>query len=462
MKGALFHMNFDKLIKLILDSEDILMEKILRYAKERDYVKYTSTLVEAWRLSISGLSEALIHAIKRSNLIPELNSDNNYSSSEIAEYGVLEAKKHRSRGITLIMFLGLMKYYQQAYLDLVSDSEFSIKEKTYFEQYIKRYFDNVEMGFIAEWTSSSEKDVLHSLQEANREITNEKNKYLTVFESIYDPIVLFDKDNKIENINHQAAKTYMNLSGTGMKYYSNINTDIIHDYLREELDDFVNAKNSEIAVIKTIETKKGERTFRIRFRKMLDVSEKYSGTVVTFHDITERLEFEKQLKSKNEQLAYYANIDCMTNILNRRTGLIALEEELAAQKEKNSDLSICFIDLDELKNVNDAYGHLEGDSMIKTIVKTFRVLIGEKDLILRLGGDEFLIILPDSDYPNSEQLIKNVETQLAKEDALNKKKYKHSFSYGIVDVKMDGIYDSNEIIRRADEKMYIQKANKKN
>ena len=152
----------------------------------------------------------------------------------------------------------------------------------------------------------------------------------------------------------------------------------------------------------------------------------------------------------------------MTNILNRRTGLIALEEELAAQKEKNSDLSICFIDLDELKNVNDAYGHLEGDSMIKTIVKTFRVLIGEKDLILRLGGDEFLIILPDSDYPNSEQLIKNVETELAKEDTLNKKKYKHSFSYGIVDVKMDGIYDSNEIIRRADEKMYIQKANKKN
>ena len=454
-------MNFEKLIKLILDNEEILMEKTLKYAKERDYVKYTSTLVEAWRLSIAGLSEALIGAIRKSDQIPELTSDQDYRNSVIAEYGVLEAKKHRSRGITLIMFLGLMKYYQQAYIDLVNESILHLEEKEYFAQYIKRYFDNVELGFITEWTATSENDILHSLQKANRDMTNEKNKYLTIFESIYDPIVLFDKNNMIENINHQAAETYTDLAGSGMKYYSDNNTDMIYKLLKKDLEAFVSVNNEEILIEKTIDTKKGPKTFAIKFKKMMDISEKYSGTVVTFHDVTARLEFERQLKEKNEKLAYFARIDYMTNILNRRTGLIELEEQLKLQKTTKNNLSVCFIDLDELKNVNDLYGHLEGDNMIKNIVNTFKSSISSEDFILRLGGDEFVMILPNSDYTKSEQLIENVQKKLALERVVNKKSYKNSFSYGIVDVKLDNIYDINEIIKLADEKMYRQKIDKK-
>jgi len=454
-------MNFEKFIKLILDNEEILMEKTLKYAKERDYVKYTSTLVEAWRLSISGLSESICAAFRRSDKIPELTSDQDYRNSPIAEYGVLEAKKHRSRGITLIMFLGLMKYYQQSYIDLVNESDLHVEEKNYFTQYIKRYFDNVELGFIAEWTTTSEKDILHSLQETNRDMTNEKNKYLTIFESIYDPIVLFDKNNKIENINHQAAETYTDLAGSGMKYYSDNNTDMIYKLIKKELDDFVSVNNDEISIEKTIDTKKGPKTFMIKFKKMMDISEKYSGTVVTFHDVTARLEFERQLKEKNEKLAYYARIDYMTNILNRRTGLIELEEQLIIQKVTKNDLSVCFIDLDKLKDVNDLYGHLEGDDMIKNIVNTFKSLLSSNDFILRLGGDEFVMILPNSDYTKSERLIRKVQKKLALEDTKNKKPYQNSFSYGIVDVKLDNIYETNDIIKLADEKMYHQKTTKK-
>lgn len=69
----------ENLKRTILDSEEILMEKILKYAKENNYAKYTSTLKEAWRLSISGLSEALIKTIEKSSSIPEFGPDDDFT-----------------------------------------------------------------------------------------------------------------------------------------------------------------------------------------------------------------------------------------------------------------------------------------------------------------------------------------------------------------------------------------------
>jgi len=196
-----------KFIDLISDSEEILMEKILNYAKKQGYVKYTSTLKEAWRMSISGLSKALLKVARKNEEIPEMRPEDDFTQDEIAEFGIVEAHKHRSRGITLGMFLALMKYYQQAYVDLVEESDFSPEEKRHFCQYLKRYFDHVELGFIIEWSGLSEKQKIEELQDANREMTNEKNKYLTVFESIYDPVILLDKENKVQIITTAIAST---------------------------------------------------------------------------------------------------------------------------------------------------------------------------------------------------------------------------------------------------------------
>lgn len=292
----------ERLKRIILDSEEILMEKILSYAKERNYVKYTSTLKEAWRMSIAGLSEALIKVIEKSKSIPEMGPDDDFTKSEVAQFGIVEAQKHRSRGVTLGMFLGLMKYYNQSYIDLINESNFSSEEKKYFSQYIKRYFDHVELGFTIEWAGLSEKQKLEELQETNRKMTNEKNKYLTVFESIYDPVILVNKNNDIENINYKALEAFLNGTVSGMKYYGNINTNKEFDWINEELMKFIDSNKNEVLKEKTIETRTGQKTFLIKFKKMLDVSEKYRGTVIIFNDITERIKIERELKNQHEKL----------------------------------------------------------------------------------------------------------------------------------------------------------------
>lgn len=452
----------ENLKRIILDNEDFLMEKVLDYAKMHNYVKYTSTLKEAWRISIAGLSKSLLKVIEKSNSIPELGPDDDFTKNEFAEFGIIEAKKHRSRGITLAMFLGLMKYYHQAYIDLISESTFSLEEKRYFSQYIKRFFDHVELGFVVGWSNSSEKLKLEEdLQKANREMTNEKNKYLTIFESIYDPIILVDKYNNIENINYKAAEVFLNEPVSGMKYYGKLNTDKELGWLNNELIKFINLNKNETLQQQTIETKSGEKTFLVKFKKMLDISEKYKGTVIIFYDITERIKIENELKVQHEKLEFYAFTDPMTGVSNRRTGLMMLEKELSIISIRNIPLSVCFIDVDGLKLVNDTYGHGEGDLLINFIASIIKTSIRATDSVSRIGGDEFLIIFPSCCEVDAKKLIKNVCSKLNEYNNKNEKPFKYSFSYGIIEITKDMKLNVNDVIKAADEKMYQNKLLKK-
>ena len=454
-------MQMAKLKDIIISSEDILMEKILDYAKKFNYVKYTSTLIEAWRLSISGLSRALISAIDDSDNIPEMNPDENYTKNKFAQFGIIEARKHRSRGVSLGMFLGFMKYYQQAYADLIQEKNLLQEEKEYYLLYIKRYFDNMEIGFITEWATLSEEKNLQDLQEANRNITNEKNRYITIFESIYDPIILVDKNNKIENLNNRAAEIFLKTSVSENKYYRNKDNAIRMDWLKQELKEFIQENNDEVILEKALKTKTGIRTYSIKFKKLMDYSEKYSGTVIIFNDITQRLEFDRQLEAQYKKLEYYAYTDPLTGVLNRRTGLITLEKELTLLVNRGIPMSICFIDIDGLKYVNDNYGHDEGDNLIRYISSMLEASVRTIDSVSRLGGDEFLLIFPDCSEALTENVMKRVLKKLQSYDKKKEKPYKHEFSYGIVEMPMDQVMNATDMIKLADRKMYQQKQQKK-
>ena len=143
------------LSELILKNEQWLMKKTLSYAISLNYAKYTSTLEEAWRVSIAGLSRSLVDAFEQSEAIPEINIDEDFASDSLASFGILEAQRHRSRGVTLIMFLGLMKYYRQSYIDLIMEADFAASYREHSHLFIERFFDRVELGFVSEWTGTT-------------------------------------------------------------------------------------------------------------------------------------------------------------------------------------------------------------------------------------------------------------------------------------------------------------------
>lgn len=117
------------------------------------------------------------------------------------------------------MFLGLMKYYRQSYHDLVCQAGFGKISGEHCRLFIDRFFDRVEIGFCMEWAGLSNEARDVKLPAANRAMTNEKNKYLTIFESLPTPVFFLGPDNRVSNLNQVAAELFRGLQVPGEVYH---------------------------------------------------------------------------------------------------------------------------------------------------------------------------------------------------------------------------------------------------
>lgn len=164
-------------------------------------------------------------------------------------------------------------------------------------------------------------------------------------------------------------------------------------------------------------------------------------------------------KKKTEIKLYeQATFDSMTNIYNRRSGLEILRAKILAAQNNNEFLSIIFIDINDLKHVNDSYGHEEGDNYIIKTCEIIKSNLRSTDIICRMGGDEFVLIFEKTNY-NEAQIIANKIVKSMEEYRVNKlsKKYYFSISFGCATQDPDIPEKVDALIRSADTEMYEYK-----
>lgn len=301
----------EPLSQLILSSERWLMVRILHYAKKHGYVKYTSTLVEAWRLSIARLSETIVAAIERDPHPPEMGPDEDFSRHPIAAFGLEEGVRHRGRGLTLGMYLSLLKYYRQCYVDLIQEQHFRLEEERSYRLFVARCFDLIELGVATGW-QASESERLKELQITNRSLANEKNKYLTIFESLHDPVILLDSEKQISNMNHAAAMLFNSVGSPGNHYYSPKTPLGIPEWLKVSLTKL--ADNDSVQFESSLETYAGLRDYQIKLERMLDVSEKFMGVVALLTDLTARKQAERALQQAHRELSTLYDVTAIANL----------------------------------------------------------------------------------------------------------------------------------------------------
>jgi len=175
-------------------------------------------------------------------------------------------------------------------------------------------------------------------------------------------------------------------------------------------------------------------------------------------------ELSQQLKSINAneigEMTQYFNAmvyDQLTKVYNRRPGLSKLQRILSQDNRRCLDLSICFIDVNGLKEVNDALGHKFGDELIISTVESIKQEIRTEDFTVRMGGDEFMIILSGIGADDSEKVWKRINRRYEDINEKEGRPYLISISHGIVE------YDNNQkpglesFINMADSKMYEEK-----
>ena len=122
---------------------------------------------------------------------------------------------------------------------------------------------------------------------------------------------------------------------------------------------------------------------------------------------------------------------------------------------------LTFLDIDGFKAINDNFGHHEGDKALKESVKLFKLTLREIDIICRMGGDEFLLIFPDSSSKETSLIRNRLEKNLSQLNKKIKKDYQIKFSMGFSEYLPDKPETLDELIAIADQRMYEEKKKNK-
>ena len=154
-----------------------------------------------------------------------------------------------------------------------------------------------------------------------------------------------------------------------------------------------------------------------------------------------------------------SRVDFLTNLFNRMALHELLSIELARNQRTNIPFSVAYIDCDNFKYVNDQLGHREGDVLLKTVAGAMKRIVRGTDVVARIGGDEFVMLLPDTGRDTAIQFTDRLRTALNKMMVTNNWPVTFSIGLGVFDRSGLGPED---ILQRCDTLMYQAKTNGKN
>jgi diguanylate cyclase len=165
------------------------------------------------------------------------------------------------------------------------------------------------------------------------------------------------------------------------------------------------------------------------------------------------------LTKANQELHKIVRLDSLTNIANRMSANEHLEQEFARYERSKVPYCVMMIDLDHFKRINDLYGHPAGDKTLKDFADLLRSNVRKGDFVARFGGEEFLVILPNT--PESEGKLAAENIRMAVQNAVFEQAVKLTISIGIASASAS-CRNAQKVISEADQALYQAKRSGRN
>lgn len=165
------------------------------------------------------------------------------------------------------------------------------------------------------------------------------------------------------------------------------------------------------------------------------------------------------LKNKLDIEKVLARIDPLTKSINRRSFFDLAEQEISRARRYEHPFTIAYLDLDNFKEINDHYGHSMGDKLLITVVDTIHAHIRSTDILARFGGDEFVILLPETTGESAKSTFEKLQRKLM--ESMLDNSWPVTFSIGVVSYHTPPA-SVEEAVRSADALMYEVKRSGKN
>jgi diguanylate cyclase (GGDEF)-like protein/PAS domain S-box-containing protein len=292
-----------------------------------------------------------------------------------------------------------------------------------------------------------------------RRITKEKQAVSSalawsnkLLDSSPDAMIISDRDGVISQVNKNAE----DLFGYSKSEFVNLNIAKLMPQRfvnhHEKITLFFKRSSSrEMGLGKTLYAlNKQEKEFPVEISLNLAELNDRKVAITVIRDISEK-------KQNEALLMHQANYDLLTNLPNRRLINDRLNQAINRANRSNIKFGVLFIDLDHFKKANDLHGHEFGDKLLVCIANVLRALLRAEDTIGRLGGDEFLVIIPDIIHNESlTNIVEKILLAIERIEPIDGKSVIIGASIGI-SVYPDSGCNCDELIRSADLAMYYAK-----
>jgi len=165
----------------------------------------------------------------------------------------------------------------------------------------------------------------------------------------------------------------------------------------------------------------------------------------------------RELKDKNRQLEEMAITDGLTGIPNYRHFIEKLEEEVRRSRRYRTPFTLLLLDLDNFKEINDSHGHRHGDFVLKEVAQRLQQGLRETDLLARYGGDEFVLLLTQTDLEGGQRVANQILERLRKPIVTDKDSHTIKASIGLVPFDGERPKTADDLIEGADNALYLAK-----
>jgi diguanylate cyclase (GGDEF)-like protein len=281
-----------------------------------------------------------------------------------------------------------------------------------------------------------------------------------VMDELPDPIVVLDGRGRIVDANRAAQ------SGLGLRPYGDVPVPLGTLWASSR------PEPPEPATIDLeVEGATGaqRRTFEVRVTHLGERG-RHSHSAILLRDITDRERMERDLlqasealRGANQDLKRLANTDVLTGLANRRRFMEVLEAEIDRAQRYDRPLSLLLVDLDHFKDVNDTHGHTGGDEVLRAVADVLAAVCRDVDLAARIGGEEFAILLPETDARGAEHVAERARGRIAESHhrAPSGAGFRITASAGVASLGRE-VTSAEGLLQAADDALYRAKGEGRN
>ncbi|MGM0370639.1 MAG: sensor domain-containing diguanylate cyclase [Bacillota bacterium] len=283
------------------------------------------------------------------------------------------------------------------------------------------------------------------------ELINRAREYDTITDEVPVGFCITDEKGYFEEVNAAYCDIYgyreEELIG---EHFTIVATDKNKNELNKLYQDFIN-NGAELESEWVVRNKTGKK-INILVNAIRIKGEDGNYKKVTFViNITKQKQLEEKLIKANKQLKEKALTDSLTSLYNHGEIMQRLKDEISRTERLDTDLTIMMLDVDDFTAVNNNYGHVKGDKVLTGLAEKLQNNIRQMDIVGRYGGDEFLIIFPNSDLDNACQVTKRIEEKISEEQIAG---IEIAISGGLF--QFDG-QSAEKLVEEADELLYQAK-----